>query len=352
MRRCFLLLLVVLLLAAGCAGDRNASVAASVNGDPIPIADVEQRVESIRTSEQFAEQFANDPDGALLEQASAQVLTSLIQSRILERAADEELGLEIGQEQDDAQREAIIEEVGGQEEFDALVEQNGLSEEQLDDELHNAAVQEAIRAELAADVTDEDVEAFYEENRDARYGPNASARHILVEDEATARQALDRINGGEDFAAVAGELSTDTGSAEQGGDLGQVTPGQTVPEFDDAVFNSPIGELVGPIQTEFGWHVLEVLERNDEGQPLSEVEDEIRTELDATAGQQEFQQFAQEQSQAAEVEVNPRFGQWDPATGQVTPGDPLGEVESPLPADGSAPVPAEPEATAAPVPSE
>lgn len=335
------LLLVLLLSAVGCAGDRNAANAASVNGEAIPITEVEERVEALRTSEQFAPQFANDPDGALLEQASAQVLSSLIQAEVLEQAAREELGVEVGQAEVDAQRERIIEEVGGEEAFDELVAQNGLTQEQVDEELRAAAVQEGIREALAedAEVTDEQVEEYYEQNRETLFGPSAQARHILVEDEATARQALDRINGGEDFAAVAGELSTDPGSAQQGGDLGEVTPGQTVPEFEEAVFNSPVGELVGPVQTQYGWHVLEVTERQDEGQALADVEDQIRDDLSQTAVEQEFQDFVREQSQAAEIEVNPRFGTWDPETGQVQQGDPLGEA---TPASSGAAVPPSP----------
>src|SRR5690606_3271698 len=118
------------------------------------------------------------------------------------------------------------------------------------------------------------VRQYYEEN----YPRTAEARHILVEDEATARSALDRLDAGEDFAAVAGELSTDPGSSQQVGDLGEVTRGETVPEFEDTVFSAPVGEIVGPVQSQFGFHIIQVTKR-DEAPPLADVEDDIRGEL-------------------------------------------------------------------------
>ncbi len=89
----------------------------------------------------------------------------------------------------------------------------------------------------------------------------ARARHILVETEEEANEVVDRLAAGEDFAELAEELSTDTGSAAQGGDLGFVSQGTFVEPIDEAVFNLPLNEVSDPIETQFGWHVVEVLER-------------------------------------------------------------------------------------------
>ncbi|MEW5960884.1 MAG: peptidylprolyl isomerase [Chloroflexota bacterium] len=89
----------------------------------------------------------------------------------------------------------------------------------------------------------------------------AHARHILVETEAEAQDVIKRLNAGEDFAELAAELSTDPGSAAQGGDLGFVTRGAFVGPVDEAVFTLPIGQVSEPVQTQFGWHVIEVLAR-------------------------------------------------------------------------------------------
>jgi len=88
----------------------------------------------------------------------------------------------------------------------------------------------------------------------------ATARHILVKDEAKCNELKKEIENGADFAEIAKEYST-CPSARNGGDLGQFGPGQMVPEFDTAVFSGDVGVVYGPIQTQFGYHLLEVTGR-------------------------------------------------------------------------------------------
>lgn len=96
-----------------------------------------------------------------------------------------------------------------------------------------------------------------------RIALQAHARHILVETEDEAKQVIKRLNQGENFADLAAELSTDPGSASAGGDLGFVPRGRFVKPVDDAIFTLPIGQVSEPIESQFGWHVIEVLEREE-----------------------------------------------------------------------------------------
>jgi peptidyl-prolyl cis-trans isomerase C len=88
----------------------------------------------------------------------------------------------------------------------------------------------------------------------------ASARHILVDTEELCLQLKKRVEEGEKFSDLAEQHST-CSSSEQGGALGSFKKGVMVPEFDDVVFSAPIGEVQGPVQTQFGFHLIEVTMR-------------------------------------------------------------------------------------------
>ena len=89
------------------------------------------------------------------------------------------------------------------------------------------------------------------------------ARHILVETEEEAKAAYDRLTDGEDFATVAQEVSKDTGSAANGGELGWQPRSFFVKEFSDAAFSQKIGEIGQPVKTDFGYHIIQVIAREE-----------------------------------------------------------------------------------------
>ncbi len=136
-----------------------------------------------------------------------------------------------------------------------------------------------------AAIDEEELRQYYEENK-ARYtqAGRRHARHILIEigddetaAEARAKRAYDRAQAGEDFAALARELSDDAGSRESGGDLGLAERGDYVTAFGDAVWSMTPGDIRGPVKSEFGWHVIK-LEAVEAGS--SKSFDEVRAELE------------------------------------------------------------------------
>ena len=90
---------------------------------------------------------------------------------------------------------------------------------------------------------------------------SASARHILVDSEERCLELKTEIEGGADFADVARQHSS-CPSGRQGGELGTFGPGQMVKEFDEVVFSGELNTVLGPVQTQFGYHLLEVTERS------------------------------------------------------------------------------------------
>lgn len=90
----------------------------------------------------------------------------------------------------------------------------------------------------------------------------ATARHILVDSEEKCEELKKEIQAGADFAEVARKHST-CPSGRQGGDLGQFGPGQMVREFDEVVFSGELNTVLGPVRTQFGFHLLEVTSRTE-----------------------------------------------------------------------------------------
>ena len=105
-------------------------------------------------------------------------------------------------------------------------------------------------------------------------------RHILVESEAEARTLMLQILAGGDFAEIARKSSKDQGSAEKGGELGWIEKGYTVPAFEEAAFSAAKGGIVGPVKTEYGWHVIQALDKRPASRAIFEsVRDQVGQDL-------------------------------------------------------------------------
>jgi parvulin-like peptidyl-prolyl isomerase len=134
-------------------------------------------------------------------------------------------------------------------------------------------VMEYVRMNLSevVKVEEAEVRAYWEKHPEEFTAPRqVRARHLLVkaagnpsDDQKAlqrAEQILARVRGGDDFAKLAGELSEDTATKEKGGDLGFFVKGRMAPEFEAAAFAAKPGEVVGPVKTTFGYHLIKVEE--------------------------------------------------------------------------------------------
>lgn len=342
---------LVLSACAAVTGTGDPNVAATVNGSEIPVSEVEERFEQAKSQPQVAQQLESDTEGAYASEIQAQILTQLVVAQLLDEWAND-LGVTATDEEVEEERTALIEQLGGQEAFDQAVEQSGLSEADVNEQIRQRVLQNKITEEVGGEgeVTDAEIEEFYTQNKETRFGEKATARHILVKEKGKADKIFADLKKGADFAKIAKAESTDPGSAEQGGELPEFGPGQMVPEFDKAVFSSDVGELVGPVKTEFGYHIIEVLDKQS-GQELADVEEEIRSELAQSQSGELIQEELAKRTKEAEVEVNPRFGTWNPETGQVEPPKSAGDA-SESGSEGPGTVPSEGASGAPAVPTE
>lgn len=136
-----------------------------------------------------------------------------------------------------------------------------------------SALQEAfVSAKLAGKVTEEDVKARYEiEMTTLPKEEEVRASHILVDSEDEAKKVIARLDGGEDFATLAQEKSTDGSSAASGGDLNYFGKGQMVEPFENAAFALTVGEYSKqPVESPFGWHIIKLADRRTKEPPSLE----------------------------------------------------------------------------------
>jgi peptidyl-prolyl cis-trans isomerase C len=230
--------------AAAPAPIDPAAVVATVNGVSITLADI------VSVRAELPQQYQALPDQTLYDGIRDQ----LVSQKVLEMAAEAE-GL------DDSP--AVARQL-------ALQRQNILADAYLRREIGKRVTVEAIKAAYEAQYVNA------EPVREVR------ASHILVADEALAKDIRAKLDAGGDFAALAAEFGTD-GTKTQGGDLGFFEKGMMVPEFAEAAFALEKGKVGGPVQTQFGWHLILVTDSRDRPAPdFAAVEGEIAQELTRT----------------------------------------------------------------------
>lgn len=143
----------------------------------------------------------------------------------------------------------------------------------------------ALQDVVLTAVTDEALQAAYDARfKDAAPQTEYNAAHILVADEAKAAELLTQLQGGADFAELAKVNSTDTGSGANGGDLGWFGAGMMVKPFEEAVMAAEMGKVIGPVKTDFGFHLILVKESRLASLPtLDDIRDELAAEIEQKA---------------------------------------------------------------------
>jgi parvulin-like peptidyl-prolyl isomerase len=172
----------------------------------------------------------------------------------------------------------------------------------------------AVRTAVAQErVGADELEGLYEER--IREFTFLDADHILVETEAQARDVYRRVRDAteEEFMAVARQESIEPGADTTGGALGRTAASGFVQAFADAAIALEPGEVSRPVQTEFGWHVIYLADE------IVTPYEEARGDLIEPVADDEFQGWLEEQAVALDVEVNPRFGRFQPRTFSVGP---------------------------------
>ncbi len=314
----FLVFGAALLVSVGC---EPAEPEANVESGAKKVATFEGGEVTQGELEEFAQQsgFGElSPDSPQYEAAVQQIMPQLVGIEIA-KAYAEEKNITVSDAEVDREIEKIKEQVGeqarasgqdlsNQEAYEQALEQNGITEDQLREDVRESLPIQEVQQRVSGDAqpSEKEVRKFYDENKEAQFtNPEQRCmRHILFnkDQKEKAEEVKGQLEDGGNFAKLAKENSQDPGSAEQGGDLGCLGEGETVPEFEKAAFAAEPGEIVGPVETEFGYHVIEVTEvRPQETRSLEEVEPQIRDQLAAAERDEEFQAWIEEQTKKRDV---------------------------------------------------
>ena len=276
---------LALTLAACSSSDDTA---ATVNGEEIPAS--------------LVEAFAGGPDADAA--TVSQALATLIQWSITEQAAAEQFSYAPTDDEIQDQVDEIVAQAGVGS-LEELADGEGVPEEVLRRYILQLMVQDAVTAEFESSLPAPGDDAVSTELTDNEANWTfVCTTHLLVETEDEARAALERIENGEAFADVAADVSTDTASAVQGGDLGCSAASGFVEPFAQAAMTAELGTPTGPVESQFGFHVLVVSSRE------LATADDVRSSLLSDAVLAAADAWFLEVTSAADVEVGDGFGTW------------------------------------------
>ncbi len=173
--------------------------------------------------------------------------------------------------------------------------------------IRRGLLEERVRDEVVGqiDVSDEDLEAYFAVHlSEFQTEEQVQASHILVSDSNAAEDVLARLEEGEAFADLAVELSEDPGSASAGGDLGWFGRDQMVPEFEEAAFALEVGEMSDIIETDYGFHIILVTDKQDAYTPtLDEIREDVRAAAEVESSEAAFIAWYDEKRASGILEI-------------------------------------------------
>ena len=314
---CLIIVLAIsTVFMAGCS-----AAVATVNGVAVKQSEVDAYINFIMVQDPEGTANLSEEEMTSLE---VNIIDSLLVIKLLEQYAGEN-GITVTQEEIDDQMDAIIASYPSESDFESDIKGKNIDRGFLEGELKSQIFRTKIYTEAIANIiiTEEIVEEYYKENMETLFTIPARVRvsHILsifpwIEDTSleendqtkeTVREKIEfveeQLEKGAEFGDMAREYSDDTATSADGGDLGFITKGQMVEEFEKAAFSLKVGEISGIVETQFGYHILKVFDL-EEGriQEYDEVKDKLLTDLYDSKGAEKWEEFIMGLIDKAEIE--------------------------------------------------
>jgi peptidyl-prolyl cis-trans isomerase C len=279
----------LVLVAAGCGGGGSSSsvpsdAVAVVGGDTITKAQFNTLMDGARRTYKARKTPFPKAGTTQYKSLQDQAMQYLVQQDELGQKA-KDLGVVVSTKDVQDRLKQIKQQYfgGSEKKYQAQLKAQGLTETQIEQDIHAQLLSEKLYNKVTSDVkvSDAEVKSYYNAHK-TQYSQAASrdVRHILVNNKQLADRLESQLKNGADFAKLAKKYSKDPGSAAQGGKL-TISKGQTVPQFDKVAFSLKVNEISPPVHTQYGWHIIQALSavRPAKQTPLSSVQQSIRQQL-------------------------------------------------------------------------
>ncbi len=275
------LALAGVLALSGCGS--NGGTYATVNGEAISKEKYDSQLNLYKSM--LAAQY----------QLPQSIKNSLIQEQVMLQDLKKN-EVTIDEKEYAVEYDKAVQAYGGAANYGNTLKQIGITDEQLKDSLRYETISRIHKDWYNKKnvPTDQEIKDYFDKNKDSLLTVDAS--HILVATEEEAKAVKTRLEGGEKFEDVAKEVSTDTGSAQKGGELGEAAPSTYVAEFAEALNQLKPGEVSDPVKTQFGYHIIRLNKKND---TLESVKDKIVEQLNAS----KYNEYIQSLVSSADVKV-------------------------------------------------
>ncbi|MCC6794164.1 MAG: peptidylprolyl isomerase [Candidatus Hydrogenedentes bacterium] len=340
-----------LAFAAEAPGPAEKAKADASGKDTTPVATIgdkevitkDELDRAVAASEQMAmmQQRARGiaaPAGAKLNQeGKMRALEALVNSRIL-LMMTREAGVKVPDETVKAEVEKKKADLPAGTDYASFLKQRGITEQEVFDRtkqmLEIKAFEELKTKEIA--VTDDEIKQQYDRMKERGLMDDFDVQHILVKatqgDQAAVAEAkkkidaaAERLKKGEDFAAVAKEVSEDPGSKDKGGEYKGVRRGQMVPEFDKRMAEAKVGEVTAPFTTQFGWHIIKV-NRHSTGELTAEMVEKIKPQILMAKQKMAMRDLVQEKRKTLNITIS--MPAEAPASAPAPSGEPAPALDS------------------------
>lgn len=340
---------VALLALAGCSAaepaadvDSGAKKVATFDGGSVTEGELQEQLEQLAQQGGAGEL---EPGSPQYEAAIQQIMPQAVGIEIAKAYArennitvsDEDVNEEIETIKDqifEQAQQAGEQDISREEAFNQALEQAEFTEEQLRADIKEQLPLQKVQEQVSGDAqpSQEEIQAFYDENKEIQFTTpeQRCISHILFkkDQQQRAEEVKQELENGGDFAELAKEYSQDPGSKDKGGDLGCQPKGSFVPAFEDAAFSAEQGEIVGPVETEFGNHVIKVDKvEAEKAAPLEEVQPQIKEQLAQQEQMTKFEEWLEEQKKERNVKYLPGYKPDQPVPGGNTGGEPTAVPE-------------------------